>query len=295
MRCATGTSVRSAAATRSAVCRTTPTIRVGSRGSVSLSAGSARPRVSPCWYSRARGQRPEVAPESVPSSDWRAPASPGGSEMEAQARSSWRGIAALVFWLALLLAGCSSAEESADESSALPAVSSRAQSDTLEQCECAPEQFCVDGVCCDTPCSGTCEACTAALKGSGPDGVCGPIAAGADPQDECAVQGEASCGFDGNCDGAGACSRYAAGTLCREAPLDCDLPEQCPGQGAPCPPDGRKSSGTGCASDDNPCTLDQCDGNSAQCQHPAGNANAPCGAEAGECDLPEFCTGTSPN
>ena len=40
----------------------------------------------------------------------------------------------------------------------------------------------------------------------------------------------------------------------------------------------RVPAGTACASDGNPCTLDQCDGTSAACQHPAGNAGASCRA-----------------
>ena len=53
------------------------------------------------------------------------------------------------------------------------------------------------------------------------------------------------------------------------------------------------AAGTGCASDGNPCTLDQCDGLSATCQHPAGNAGALCRAPAGICDVAETCTGAS--
>jgi MYXO-CTERM domain-containing protein len=44
---------------------------------------------------------------------------------------------------------------------------------------------CADGVCCDTACDGKCEACTTGLKGSGETGVCGAIADGTDPADEC--------------------------------------------------------------------------------------------------------------
>src|SRR5439155_8780087 len=47
-----------------------------------------------------------------------------------------------------------------------------------------------------------------------------------------------------------------------------------------------------CPSDGNPCTLDQCDGASDTCQHPAGNAGATCRAAAGPCDVAETCTGT---
>ena len=55
----------------------------------------------------------------------------------------------------------------------------------------------------------------------------------------------------------------------------------------------RVTAGTACASDGNPCTLDQCDGVNAACQHPAGNAGALCRAQAGVCDVAETCTGTS--
>lgn len=74
--------------------------------------------------------------------------------------------------------------------------------------------FCVDGVCCDSACDQSCEACSAALKGSGADGVCGPVAQGTDPKDQCPVAPQATCGTTGECDGAGACSVYASGTVC---------------------------------------------------------------------------------
>jgi hypothetical protein len=55
---------------------------------------------------------------------------------------------------------------------------------------------CVDGVCCNSPCDGTCQACTTAKKGSGSNGTCGNVAAGTDPDLEC----------PGTCNGAGACA-----------------------------------------------------------------------------------------
>jgi len=58
---------------------------------------------------------------------------------------------------------------------------------------------CVDGVCCDAECSGSCVACTAAKKGSGSDGTCGPIAYDTDPEEEC---------WGGACDGLGQCKYY---------------------------------------------------------------------------------------
>src|SRR6185295_3684747 len=75
--------------------------------------------------------------------------------------------------------------------------------------ECA-SGFCADGVCCDGACNGPCRACNL----TGKAGACTPIAAGADPANECADAGAASCGTDGVCDGAGACRKYAQGTIC---------------------------------------------------------------------------------
>ncbi|MBI2897634.1 MAG: putative metal-binding motif-containing protein [Deltaproteobacteria bacterium] len=46
--------------------------------------------------------------------------------------------------------------------------------------------LCADSLCCDLPCAGECESCSAEKKGGGWDGTCGPIGAG-DPDDECAA------------------------------------------------------------------------------------------------------------
>jgi hypothetical protein len=53
-----------------------------------------------------------------------------------------------------------------------------------------------DHVCCNAPCSGLCEACTAAKKGSGQDGSCGYVFTGTNPDGECGAL---------NCDGSGNC------------------------------------------------------------------------------------------
>jgi MYXO-CTERM domain-containing protein len=75
--------------------------------------------------------------------------------------------------------------------------------------------FCRDGVCCDAACSGVCQACTAAKKGSGVDGVCEPVAMDTDPDDECAEGPNfpTSCLADGMCDGSGACRVFAKDTV----------------------------------------------------------------------------------
>ena len=56
---------------------------------------------------------------------------------------------------------------------------------------------CVDGFCCNNPCSGACQACSAAKKGGGTDGSCGQISPNTDPDDECA--GTAVCSAVGTC------------------------------------------------------------------------------------------------
>jgi hypothetical protein len=56
---------------------------------------------------------------------------------------------------------------------------------------------CADGVCCNVACSGGCQSCTAALKGGGLDGTCGPTQAGIDPDGDCVSPL--------TCNGAGSC------------------------------------------------------------------------------------------
>src|SRR5688572_13995454 len=69
---------------------------------------------------------------------------------------------------------------------------------------------CADGVCCDTDCSGVCEACAASIKGSGKDGVCEAISAQTDPDSEC---DEGICAV-GECDGQRACAKLPVGAAC---------------------------------------------------------------------------------
>ena len=86
-----------------------------------------------------------------------------------------------------------------------------------------------DKVCCDTACSGTCEACTGAKKGSGSDGTCGAIADGGDPDSECPEPPAFACASAagmGVCDGAKKCRAFAkSGTACA-AGTTCTAGEQ---------------------------------------------------------------------
>ena len=56
------------------------------------------------------------------------------------------------------------------------------------------------------------------------------------------------------------CFVSEAGTVCREAVGECDVPETCDGSGVDCPEDAFAVAGTAC-DDDDPCTApDGCDG-----------------------------------
>jgi hypothetical protein len=93
--------------------------------------------------------------------------------------------------------------------------------------------FCSQGVCCDLDCSGTCQSCN--LMGTA--GQCRAVPAGQDPLMQCADQGAASCGFDGFCNGSGACRLQASGTVCRMSTGVCDPAETCNGMTPMCPAD----------------------------------------------------------
>jgi subtilisin-like proprotein convertase family protein len=100
--------------------------------------------------------------------------------------------------------------------------------------ECKSE-LCVDGVCCDTACNGTCEscaqagsqgACTPYVLDSDPEaecghcGVCSGVSAcqftveGTDPLHHCAAAGPETCAQDGTCDGSGQCRLHVPNTVC---------------------------------------------------------------------------------
>lgn len=78
--------------------------------------------------------------------------------------------------------------------------------------ECASLK-CVEGVCCNSDCTGTCQSCVNAKTG-GASGTCAPVKAGTDPDNDCAADAQTTCGNDGMCDAAGACRKWAAGTQC---------------------------------------------------------------------------------
>ena len=69
---------------------------------------------------------------------------------------------------------------------------------------------CVDGVCCNTACTGTCQACNV----SGKQGTCTPYASGTDPDSECLGKANSGTACAGTCDGKSACTYPTATTSC---------------------------------------------------------------------------------
>jgi MYXO-CTERM domain-containing protein len=82
--------------------------------------------------------------------------------------------------------------------------------------------FCADGICCAGPCEGECRSCLGSANGV-EDGQCLPIAAGTDPENECADDGTTSCASILLCDGNGAC--VTSNAVC--APYTCLDAEGC--------------------------------------------------------------------
>jgi len=78
--------------------------------------------------------------------------------------------------------------------------------------ECASLK-CVEGVCCNSDCTGTCQSCLNTKTGA-LNGTCSPIKVGTDPDNDCAADAPSTCGNDGMCDGAGACRKWPTGTQC---------------------------------------------------------------------------------
>ncbi|MBI4700565.1 MAG: hypothetical protein HY744_05280, partial [Deltaproteobacteria bacterium] len=160
-----------------------------------------------------------------------------------------------------------------------------------KELECA-SGFCVDEICCASECNGECEACTAAKKGGGDDGACGPVAVDTDPDDDCApdVKYPASCLADGLCDGAGKCRSYATGaTQCGEAKCDgddltrwlCDGSGTCAAQTKSCAPHLCVDAAcTSVCADDEDCAPE------AWCSHGSCKPDRAAGAA---CDLAAQC------
>lgn len=120
----------------------------------------------------------------------------------------------------------------------------------VEQCN---STYCVDGVCCEAACDGTCEACSAAKTG-GTDGTCRNIPPGDDPDAECP---EGQC-VTGDC-GAGACGSLPSSTQCDDDRMcsetdHCDGAGTCVGTGNGCPGTCICEVPDTCTQEGDPCT-----------------------------------------
>jgi hypothetical protein len=95
------------------------------------------------------------------------------------------------------------------------------------------------------------------------------------------------------CDGAGTCVHAVAdaGTACRPAVDQCDVPESCDGVGLDCPPDAFASSTVVCRSAAGVCDLpESCTGTGPACP-PDLKRTDPCRPASGPCDIAESCDG----
>ena len=134
--------------------------------------------------------------------------------------------------------------------------------------------YCVDGVCCNTACTGACSSCLAAQTGLAANGTCGFVTNGTDPGNECASDGVA-CGRDGFCNGSGACRFTPSGTDCANA--------TCSGSTYR-PPSKCNGAGTCIQQSTSSCSPYACSGSTA--------CNTDCGADSA-CVSTAFCLGSS--
>jgi MYXO-CTERM domain-containing protein len=137
--------------------------------------------------------------------------------------------------------------------------------------ECA-SGFCVDGVCCDVPvCTGTCQACSAALKQSAAQsGSCGPSKVDTDPHAQCVPFLCASGACATTCT---ASSQCAAAAWCKAGAC---VPKI--SSGSACPSADACSSGF-CV--DGVCCDKACDGQCEACDSFAGTCGPISGAPHG--------------
>lgn len=126
--------------------------------------------------------------------------------------------------------------------------------------ECATG-YCVDAVCCDGRCSGTCEKCNL----YGREGSCEAVPPDTDPDNEC--PNNASACQAGMCTGRRACKPSASGTVC--VPASCNggvlnRPDTCNAAGACVDAGTQNCSPYACSASTGAC-LTKCEGN-ADCR-----------------------------
>ena len=142
--------------------------------------------------------------------------------------------------------------------------------------------FCTDGVCCDRRCDGTCEACTAAKKTSGEDGVCGAVPPGVGT---CILKlGEACKG--GNECGTGFCAQgVCCDSTCDGQCLSCNLQ----GKVGRCSAINEGACGAACDGDHTLKQIGLADVDCAPYKCSGPQCNQTCGS-ARDCVAPAVCS-----
>jgi hypothetical protein len=173
-----------------------------------------------------------------------------------------------------------------------PPVRARGQS-CQTGTECATG-FCTDGVCCDTACGGSCQACNLALT----VGTCTDVPTGMAPSSghpSCGPDAQSTCMRDGTCDGAGACHLWN-NVVCK--PGSCDsasntavAPAKCNGTGTCVVPNAISCGSYVCLPDNSAC-YPSCTGTSTGCKSPATCSGGSCGTKTNgtPCSTAPECT-----
>jgi hypothetical protein len=163
--------------------------------------------------------------------------------------------------------------------------------DVPEYCDgagnCPTDQFEPSGTACG---DATATDCNLADTCNGAGTCDSNLLAAGDP---CGDSSNTTCTNPDTCDASGACQPNNAATTveCRGEANACDVAEFCDGAGS-CPADAFEPVGTACGDQsDTTCTdPDTCDG-SGTCLENNEPTTVSCRADAGECDVEEFCDG----
>ena len=146
-----------------------------------------------------------------------------------------------------------------------------------------PQNFCSGAPECQRDVCGNGGACTRVNKNNGTP--CGD-------QSDTVCDNPDTC-FNGTCQ-----SNFEPNTtVCRSSAGDCDVAENCPGNGPSCPADTFQPSSYVCRSSAGDCDVaEYCPGNGPSC--PADTfqpSSYVCRSSAGVCDVAEFCPGNGPS
>lgn len=159
-------------------------------------------------------------------------------------------------------------------------VAKKANGQTCGSANECVSKTCVDGVCCNSGCTGACMSCRNADTGMG-EGTCAAIKSGTKSTADCPTDTTA-CGRDGTCNGAGACTYKASGTSCGSAMCTgstLQAAPTCDGKGT-CNPGSSSTCNFGCQSSTPACAT-SCPGGQKICNNGCISNLACCGGCTG--------------